>query len=308
MAAQSPQAAHPWLARLPNALTLARLAVLPVFWWVLLEADNGQSTLAFVIFGLASLTDWFDGWLARRYGSFSRFGRLADPLADRLLIDSAVILLWHHDRLPLLAPILIIGRDLVLAFGIGSAARHGYELSVIYLGKAATCGPHGGSRVHDAAASERELAVGALLGRARSLARRGWRLSGQRKGPRAPSSTSTPGGRSAKRLDCRVVEAFPDLAALSDADLKLLTEEKMADERDVSRQRRELHGRIDVLRSEHTRRLKEREGALDVDPAIVSEELLSQVPEELTVEAGDEPIPAGTTPMDRRCPTTICVS
>ena len=67
----------------------------------------------------------------------------------------------------------------------------------------------------------------------------------------------------------------------------------MADERDVSRQRRELHGRIDVLRSEHTRRLKEREGAVDVDPAIVSEELLSQVPEELTLEAGDEPIPAG---------------
>ena len=117
---------------------MARLAVLPLFWWVLLEADDGQSTLAFVIFGLASLTDWFDGWLARRYGSFSRFGRLADPLADRLLIDSAVILLWHHGRLPLLAPILIIGRDLVLALGMGSAARHGYELSVIYLGKAAT--------------------------------------------------------------------------------------------------------------------------------------------------------------------------
>jgi CDP-diacylglycerol--glycerol-3-phosphate 3-phosphatidyltransferase len=138
VAAQSPQAAHPWLARLPNALTTARLAVLPLFWWVLLEAENGQSTLAFVIFGLASLTDWFDGWLARRYSSFSRFGRLADPLADRLLIDSAVILLWHHGRLPLLAPILIIGRDLVLALGMGSAARHGYELSVIYLGKAAT--------------------------------------------------------------------------------------------------------------------------------------------------------------------------
>jgi cardiolipin synthase (CMP-forming) len=138
VAAQSPQAAHPWLARLPNALTTARLAVLPLFWWVLLEAENGQSTLAFVIFGLASLTDWFDGWLARRYGSFSRYGRLADPLADRLLIDSAVILLWHHGRLPLLAPILIIGRDLVLALGMGSAARHGYELSVIYLGKAAT--------------------------------------------------------------------------------------------------------------------------------------------------------------------------
>lgn len=138
MAANSPQVAHPWLARLPNALTAARLAVLPLFWWVLLEADDGHSVTAFVIFGLASLTDWLDGWLARRYGSFSRFGRLADPLADRLLIDSAVILMWHHGRLPLLAPILIIGRDLVLAFGIGSAARHGYELSVVYLGKAAT--------------------------------------------------------------------------------------------------------------------------------------------------------------------------
>jgi CDP-diacylglycerol--glycerol-3-phosphate 3-phosphatidyltransferase len=91
-----------------------------------------------VVFGVASLTDWFDGWLARRYGSFSRFGRLADPLADRLLIDSAVILLWHHGRLPLLAPALILGRDLVLALGIGSAARHGYELSVVYLGKTAT--------------------------------------------------------------------------------------------------------------------------------------------------------------------------
>jgi CDP-diacylglycerol--glycerol-3-phosphate 3-phosphatidyltransferase len=134
----SAQAPHPWLARLPNALTIARLAVLPIFWWVMLQADDGRSALAFVIFSLASLTDWFDGWLARRYGSFSRFGRLVDPLADRLLIDSAVILLWYHGRLPLLAPALILGRDLVLALGIGSAARHGYELSVVYLGKAAT--------------------------------------------------------------------------------------------------------------------------------------------------------------------------
>ncbi|HMG98951.1 MAG TPA: hypothetical protein VK546_08535, partial [Gaiellales bacterium] len=89
------------------------------------------------------------------------------------------------------------------------------------------------------------------------------------------------------------MEAFPDLAALSDADLKVLTEEKMAEERDVSRLRRELHARIDLLRSEHTRRLKERQGAVDVDPAIVSAELLTQMPEELTVKADDEPLPIG---------------
>ena len=205
----SVQAPHPWLARLPNALTIARLAVLPLFWWVLLEAENGRSALAFVIFGLASLTDWFDGWLARRYGSFSRFGRLADPLADRLLIDSAVILLWHHGRLPLLAPVLIIGRDLVLALGIGSAARHGYELSVVYLGKTATSVLMVGLGFDDAAAAQRELAARAFLGRAGAFARRGRRLSHQRAGPLAPSSTSTPGGRSAKRLDCAAWRHFP---------------------------------------------------------------------------------------------------
>jgi hypothetical protein len=89
------------------------------------------------------------------------------------------------------------------------------------------------------------------------------------------------------------VEAFPDLAALSDADLKALTEEKMADERDVSRLRRQLHVRIDLLRAEHTRRLKERQGGVEVDAAVVSEELLAQRPEELSVLADDGLLPTG---------------
>jgi hypothetical protein len=97
--------------------------------------------------------------------------------------------------------------------------------------------------------------------------------------------------RKTARLLC--VEAFPDLAALSDADLKALTEEKMADERDVSRLRRELHVRIDLLRAEHTRRLKEVQGAVEVDPAVVSGELLAQRPEELNVLADDELLPTG---------------
>jgi hypothetical protein len=89
------------------------------------------------------------------------------------------------------------------------------------------------------------------------------------------------------------VEAFPDLAALSDAELKALTEEKMADERDVSRLRRELHGRIDGLRAEHTRRLKDRRGSVEVDPHTVSGELLAQMPEELAVLADDALLPTG---------------
>ena len=165
-------APHPWLARLPNALTIARLAVPAGVLVGAAGGAHGRSALAFVIFGVASLTDWFDGWLARRYGSFSRFGRLADPLADRLLIDSAVILLWHHGRLPLLAPALILGRDLVLALGIGSAARHGYELSVVYLGKTATSVLMVGLASMMLVPHERELAAGAVLGRSRAVAGR----------------------------------------------------------------------------------------------------------------------------------------
>jgi hypothetical protein len=89
------------------------------------------------------------------------------------------------------------------------------------------------------------------------------------------------------------VEAFPDLVALSDADLKALTEEKMAEERDVSRRRRQLHGRIDLLRVDHTRRLKASGGGVEVDAEIVSEELLTQLPEELAVLADDDLLPTG---------------
>ena len=127
----------PLRAHLPNVLTTLRLLLLPVFWIVMIGGD-GVSRTACVLFAIASATDWLDGYLARRFQHSTRFGRLADPLADRLLINSAVILLWYHDRLTWLAPVLIIGRDIVLALSIGSAARHGYELSVIYLGKTAT--------------------------------------------------------------------------------------------------------------------------------------------------------------------------
>ena len=105
---------------IPNALTIARLVAIPIFIVVLWDAAGGHSVTAAVIFGLASITDWFDGYLARRYQVGRRFGRLADPLADRLLIGSAVIILYVHDRIPLLVPVLVIGRDLVLLSGLGS--------------------------------------------------------------------------------------------------------------------------------------------------------------------------------------------
>jgi cardiolipin synthase (CMP-forming) len=126
------------LAQLPNALTIARFAAIPVF--VLLEApvDDGKSWAAAIVFVAAAITDQVDGWLARRWHVESRFGTVADPLADRLMIDTAVVLLFLHDRLPWPALLLILARDVVLVGGYKLVVPRGYELHVSFVGKLAT--------------------------------------------------------------------------------------------------------------------------------------------------------------------------
>ena len=126
------------LARLPNALTIARFAAIPVFIVLELNAEGGKSWPAAIVFAAAGITDQLDGWLARRWHVESRFGTVADPLADRLMIDTAVVLLWYHDRLPWVALVLILVRDLVLVAGYKLVMPRGYELHVSFLGKAAT--------------------------------------------------------------------------------------------------------------------------------------------------------------------------
>jgi CDP-diacylglycerol--glycerol-3-phosphate 3-phosphatidyltransferase len=125
------------LAYLPNALTVARLAVIPIFAALLITADGGHSWAAAILFGAAAITDQIDGFLARRWHVESEFGRIADPLADRLLIDVAVILLWHADRLPWVA-LAIPARDLLLIVATPLALGRGYRFEVNFLGKAAT--------------------------------------------------------------------------------------------------------------------------------------------------------------------------
>src|SRR6266508_913840 len=88
------------LAQLPNALTVARLALIPVFVALVLGSDNGYSWPAAIVFGAAGATDQIDGFLARRWHVESGFGKIADPLADRLMIDTAVLMLLHASRLP----------------------------------------------------------------------------------------------------------------------------------------------------------------------------------------------------------------
>jgi CDP-diacylglycerol--glycerol-3-phosphate 3-phosphatidyltransferase len=131
-------AVSPPLTLLPNALTVARLALIPVFVVLMVRAGHRPSWPAGVVFGVAGITDQVDGFLARRWHVESRFGKLADPLADRLMIDAAVILLVVYDRLPWAGLIIIVGRDILLLAGSGFLAPRGLDVEVNTVGKAAT--------------------------------------------------------------------------------------------------------------------------------------------------------------------------
>ncbi len=126
------------LAQLPNALTVLRLALIPVFVLVMLNADGEASWAAGIVFAGAGVTDQVDGWLARRWSVESRFGKLADPLADRLMIDAAVIMLWLGDRLPWPALAIILLRDALLVGGYKLVVPRGYDFEVTAVGKLAT--------------------------------------------------------------------------------------------------------------------------------------------------------------------------
>lgn len=122
----------------PNALTIARFAAIPLFVWLYLRAGDGPAWGAGVFFAAAALTDQVDGYLARRWRVESAFGKVADPLADRLMIGTAVVLMWATGRIPLLAAVVILGRDVLLVLGYKLLAPSGYELEVTFLGKLAT--------------------------------------------------------------------------------------------------------------------------------------------------------------------------
>src|SRR5919197_633761 len=98
------------LAQLPNALTVVRLGLIPLFVVFVVQAGGDRSWAAGGVFGAAAITDQVDGWLARRWRVESNFGKLADPLADRLMIDAAIILLVVYDRLPWPAIAILVGR------------------------------------------------------------------------------------------------------------------------------------------------------------------------------------------------------
>jgi CDP-diacylglycerol--glycerol-3-phosphate 3-phosphatidyltransferase len=99
---------------LPNFLTLVRICLIPVFVVVFLAPTPDRSLVAAVIFTVAAVTDLLDGYIARRTGQITKLGKLLDPIADKLLVLSALILLVNIDRVTALAALLIIARELAV--------------------------------------------------------------------------------------------------------------------------------------------------------------------------------------------------
>ena len=125
------------LAQIPNALTVGRLVLIPVFVGLVLAADGGHSWPAAIVFGAAGITDQIDGWLARLWHVESGFGKIAEPIDDPLIIDAPVIQLWHADRLPWVA-LAIPARDVALLAGYKLVVERGYDFAVNLPGKVAT--------------------------------------------------------------------------------------------------------------------------------------------------------------------------
>lgn len=98
----------------PNLLTVGRIFLIPVFILVFIEPTPDRSMLAAVIFTVAAVTDLLDGYIARRTGQITKLGKLLDPIADKLLVLSALILLMSVDRVSALIAILIIARELAV--------------------------------------------------------------------------------------------------------------------------------------------------------------------------------------------------
>ncbi|HXV70760.1 MAG TPA: CDP-alcohol phosphatidyltransferase family protein [Acidimicrobiia bacterium] len=122
---------------IPNLVSFVRLAAIPVFWWLLLGADNVRA--ATILFAVIATTDWIDGYLARRLNQVSKLGKSLDPVADRLLIASAVVAGLIAGIVPSPIGIALIAREIYMAtVTLFVFTRTRSTLEVRVLGKWAT--------------------------------------------------------------------------------------------------------------------------------------------------------------------------
>jgi CDP-diacylglycerol---glycerol-3-phosphate 3-phosphatidyltransferase len=127
-----------------NILTVVRIILVPVFVAIVVASGltgTGQRIAACLVFCLASATDYVDGWIARKWSMVTSFGKIADPIADKALTGTALILLSAYDRLPWWVTVLILAREWgvtalrfwVIRYGVIAASRGGKLKTVLQI-------------------------------------------------------------------------------------------------------------------------------------------------------------------------------
>ena len=132
-ATQSGHPLNPWT--IPNVIGYVRLAGIPVFLIIALSSGDGESTAAALVFAVIGWADYLDGFAARLTGQYSRLGALLDPVVDRLLVVSGMVVCWHFELLPRWAIAIVIARELGMLALSRYALRHGVELKINWPGR-----------------------------------------------------------------------------------------------------------------------------------------------------------------------------
>jgi CDP-diacylglycerol--glycerol-3-phosphate 3-phosphatidyltransferase len=120
---------------LPNQLTILRIILTPIFFYLFLSSNPLLIQISLVIFLIAALTDWYDGWLARKFNYITTWGKFWDPLADKILTSTAFLGFVFVGLLPLWMVLLIIIRDLLVTLLRAFAESRGYDFITSYYAK-----------------------------------------------------------------------------------------------------------------------------------------------------------------------------
>ncbi len=130
---RSDQPLNPWT--IPNAIGFARLAGIPVFLILALSSGDGHSTAATILFAVIGWADYLDGFAARLTGQYSRLGALLDPIIDRLLVVSGMVVCWHFSLLPRWAIALVVGREVFMLGLSRYGLSRGVEITINWPGR-----------------------------------------------------------------------------------------------------------------------------------------------------------------------------
>jgi len=123
------------LLNAPNLMTLGRIALIPVFLWLLVYESRHNSFIAAAIFAIAALSDWIDGWLARVSGKVTTLGRFLDPLSDKIIVLSALVELLRLGRVPAWVVVVILAREFLISGLRTIAVSEGLVISASQGGK-----------------------------------------------------------------------------------------------------------------------------------------------------------------------------